>query len=279
MRIGLVSDVHGNVLALEAALRALRTKGVDAIYSLGDQINLGPCPRETLAMLREHGVQCLHGNHERYVLSVMAGDPAYDGINFESLRFNAALLTPEEITFPDVVQLGGATLCHAMPEDDRFPVNDVAKALPLLRARIPDEATHVICGHGHNPRFYRLGELTVCGIGSTGCMDDGVPGMACYAWAQIEGSEIVVVPEYAAYDTRPLKSLFVKSGMAQHCPVMAHIACEQMTYNHDFLVPFVTMAHAMARARGEKTISRETWMACDAVYDWPGGVSTRDFWR
>ncbi len=279
MRIGLIADVHANILALEAAMRGIKTKGVDAIYSLGDQINLGPCPRETLALLKAEGVVCLHGNHERYVRSVMAGDPAYDAINFESLRYNAGLLTEAEITFPMSARVEGATLCHAMPDDDRFPVNDVQKSLPMLRKRRFDEPTHIICGHGHNPRFYRMGNLTVTAIGSTGCMDDGVPGMACYAVAELRGSEIVVAPEYAAYDARPLRELFQRGGMAEYEPVMAHIACMQMTYNHDFLVPFVTMARRMAEARGESEISREVWAACDAAFDWPGGVGTAAFWK
>ena len=84
---------------------------------------------EKEALLRAEGVTCLHGNHERYVLSAMRGDPAYDGANFASLRFHAALLTPEEITFPETMEIDGVTFCHAMPGDDRFAMFEAEKAM------------------------------------------------------------------------------------------------------------------------------------------------------
>ena len=75
MRIALIADIHANLPALEAVLRDIRRKhSPDRIISLGDQINLGPCPRETMALLRENGVTCLHGNHERYMLAMRAGE-------------------------------------------------------------------------------------------------------------------------------------------------------------------------------------------------------------
>ena len=279
MKIGLVTDVHANVLALEAALAAIRREGVDAIYSLGDQINLGPCPRETMELLRAHGVHCLHGNHERYVLTVMAGKPGYDAVNFRSLHFNARLMRPEEITFPKTAQVGSVTLCHALPDDDRFPVTHPSEAIPLLRERNFGGPVHFICGHGHNPRYYRVGDVTVSCIGSTGAMDNGIAGMASYSILAIDGEDCALMSEYASYDPRPLKAMFRRSGMPDFCPVMAHIACEGMMRNVSCLVPFMTKAWAMARARGESEISARTWADCDAAFDWPGGVSTAEYWK
>ena len=146
MRIALLSDVHANLPALEAVLRGIREKSPDKILSLGDQINLGPLPAETLALLRSEGVVCLSGNHERYVLSVLRGDSAYDGANFESLRFQAQHVTRDEISFPDTLVWEGVTFCHALPGDDRFPVYDPEKALPELTARYAYGFTHIISG-------------------------------------------------------------------------------------------------------------------------------------
>lgn len=111
----------------------------------------------------------------------MNNDPKYVGANFASLRFNASLLKPDEITFQKSLSYSGVTFCHALPEDDRFPVFDPALALPLLQEKSYAPNTRIICGHGHNPLHYSLPNLTLDVIGSTGCMDDGVPGMALYA--------------------------------------------------------------------------------------------------
>ena len=279
MRIALIADIHSNILALEAVMKAIKQHSPDRILSLGDQVNLGPCPRETLALLKAEGATCLHGNHERYILSAMAGDPGYAGANFASLRYNASLLTPKEITFPKVVELEGAVFTHAMPEDDRFPVFDVDKALPLLRSMRFDRPTHIFCGHGHNPTHIQMGNLTLDSIGSVGCMDDGVPGTAPYAILTIEKGQSFLRPYYIAYDVRPMRRLFLHSGMAAYCPVMAHLISLQMTTNKDFLVGFVKKALALSEARGEDAISLKTWQDADAAYAWPDGVGTAAYWR
>lgn len=279
MRIALIADVHSNILALEAVMKAVKKHHPDRIISLGDQVNLGPCPKETLALLHQEGVTCLHGNHERYILSAMAGDPAYAGANFGSLRFNASMLRAEEITFPQALEIEGATFCHAMPGDDRFPVFDAEKALPLLRAMTFDRPTHIFCGHGHNPTHIQLRHLTIDSIGSVGCMDDGVPGTAPFAILTIENGQTFLRPYYVAYEVKGMRDLFIRSGMADYCPIMAHMICLQMTNNIDILVGFVKKALALSRARGEEAISAKTWQDADAAYPWPDGMSTAAFWR
>lgn len=279
MRIALIADVHSNILALEAVMRAAKKHHPDRILSLGDQVNLGPCPKETLSLLRAENVTCLHGNHERYILSAMAGDPGYDGANFDSLRYNASRLTAEEITFPKVLELEGVTFTHALPEDDRFPVFDPERALPLLREKNFERPTHIVCGHGHNPTHIQVGNVTIDSIGSVGCMDDGVPGTAPYAILTVEHGETALRPYYVAYDTRPMRRMFIESGMADFCPIMAHIICLQMMRNQDFLVEFVTRAQALSRARGERNVSLKTWQDADQAFDWPDGLGTGAFWK
>lgn len=144
--IALIADIHANLLAAEAVLSDIHKKHrPDRIISLGDQVNLGPAPRDTLRLLRSENVTCLHGNHEGYILSAMNNDPKYAGANFASLRFNASLLKPDEITFQKSLSYSGVTFCHALPEDDRFPVFDPALVLPRLprKKRCAQHAHHL----------------------------------------------------------------------------------------------------------------------------------------
>ena len=62
MRIALVADIHSNIAALEAVMKAIKKHSPDRIISLGDQVNLGPCPRETMDLLKTEGITCLHGS-------------------------------------------------------------------------------------------------------------------------------------------------------------------------------------------------------------------------
>ena len=278
MRIALLSDIHSNIVALEAVIKAIKAHHPERIISLGDQVNLGPCPRETLFLLKAEGVECLHGNHERYILSAMDGDPAYSGANFHSLRFNATLLTRKEITFPKELRIGSVLMTHAMPGDDRFPIFDHGKAYPRLREMTFDRPTHILCGHGHNPTYYALPNLTVHSIGSVGCMDEGAPGTAPYVIAEIEEDGFSLRPYYVAYDTGRLKPLFRASGMTDYCPIMSRIALTQMTYNCDIIVDFVARASVLSRQRAETHISQRTWEDADRLYPWADGRTTRDFW-
>lgn len=68
MRVALISDLHGNELALEAVLAELKRTGIDQLICLGDVATLGPRPREVLARLRDLGCLCILGNHDEFLL-------------------------------------------------------------------------------------------------------------------------------------------------------------------------------------------------------------------
>ncbi len=68
-RVALVSDIHGNAIALRAVLRAIRREGVDEIICLGDVATLGVAPCEVVETLAGLGCRCVLGNHDEYLLS------------------------------------------------------------------------------------------------------------------------------------------------------------------------------------------------------------------
>jgi predicted phosphodiesterase len=68
MRIALISDIHGNYLALEHVLADARRSGADQIACLGDVATLGPRPRDVLRALRDLGCPCILGNHDAFLL-------------------------------------------------------------------------------------------------------------------------------------------------------------------------------------------------------------------
>ncbi|MCC7452288.1 MAG: metallophosphoesterase family protein, partial [Anaerolineae bacterium] len=69
MRLAVLSDIHGNILALEAVLRDLKQMGgADKTWVLGDLCAFGPRPAECIQMVRElAGVSVIIGNTDRYV--------------------------------------------------------------------------------------------------------------------------------------------------------------------------------------------------------------------
>jgi putative phosphoesterase len=69
MRFAFVSDIHGNLQALEVVLADLRQASVDGLVCLGDVASLGPQPREVLACLRQLQIPVVMGNHDTYLLN------------------------------------------------------------------------------------------------------------------------------------------------------------------------------------------------------------------
>lgn len=68
MRLGLIADIHGNLLALDAVLQALAEEQVDSIICLGDISSLGPQPREVIDRLRQIQCPVILGNTDAWLL-------------------------------------------------------------------------------------------------------------------------------------------------------------------------------------------------------------------
>jgi putative phosphoesterase len=68
MRIALISDLHGNALALEQVFSRIAAQGVDQIICLGDVATLGPEPERVLELVHDSGAVCILGNHDEFML-------------------------------------------------------------------------------------------------------------------------------------------------------------------------------------------------------------------
>jgi predicted phosphodiesterase len=90
-RIALISDVHGNLPAFQAALRAIDEEGVDGIWCLGDLVGYGAQPNECVELAAKTVDLCLIGNHDMVVIDQLDID------DFSANAAAAALWTKEEL--------------------------------------------------------------------------------------------------------------------------------------------------------------------------------------
>lgn len=67
MKIGLISDIHGNLLALKEVLKDIESKNIHEIYCLGDLVGYGPCPNEVINMIKERDIPTVQGNYDEKV--------------------------------------------------------------------------------------------------------------------------------------------------------------------------------------------------------------------
>lgn len=176
MRLALVSDIHGNLPALEAVAADIRRQGVDQVICLGDNLSGPLLPRETAQWLMASGWPVLAGNHERQVLEWTPDTGgASDGFARAALG-SAELdwlrgLRPVCAWAPDVL------LCHGTPrrDDEHFLETVQGGALRLaapaeLAERLAGRTEALVaCGHSHLPRVVRneAGQLLI-NAGSVG---------------------------------------------------------------------------------------------------------------
>jgi predicted phosphodiesterase len=164
MRIGVFSDIHANLAALEAVLEAIDAETPDELWCLGDLIGYGPKPNECTAVVRERADVCLCGNHDLGILgtidlSEFSGDAGF------AARWTQDVLEPEAreflATLEPTGQAKGVALYHGSARDPVWEYvlsGDAAYAtLRLTQEQI------VLVGHSHVALEVRLHELLVEG--------------------------------------------------------------------------------------------------------------------
>lgn len=78
-QIAIFTDVHGLLYPTIAILHDINKRGIKEIYSLGDNIGVGPNPKEVLDLLGEYGVKTINGNSEEYSTIGIAPFSSYFG--------------------------------------------------------------------------------------------------------------------------------------------------------------------------------------------------------
>jgi len=161
-RFAVVSDIHGNLPALEAVCRELAQEGVEQVINLGDSFSGPLWPAETASFLRDRDWPTLAGNHERYILSG-AGGSASDRFAARELgqdRVQDLLRLPKALR--GRTRSGASVLfCHGVPDNDCRPWLHRGKPgryTPATRTEIARHLTRdalALCGHTHLPRLHR----------------------------------------------------------------------------------------------------------------------------
>ncbi len=157
MRYGVISDVHGNLAALEAVLAALDAIGVDAYACAGDLVGYGPQPNECVDAMRELGAVVVAGNHDLITLGALSDDRCIR-IARESLRWTRGVLTDSARDYLARLPLraeleGGVVLAHGSFDDPQEYVvrgEQAARELRRLAEAAPG-ADALVVGHTHRP--------------------------------------------------------------------------------------------------------------------------------
>ncbi|MGH2694885.1 MAG: metallophosphoesterase family protein [Actinomycetota bacterium] len=202
MRIGVISDIHGNLVALEAVLRDLEAQSPDEIWCGGDLAWGGPWGRECIERVRSEGWITVKGNTDVWV----TGDPQTIE-NQEDRAALAGIAEAHNISADHAQWLlnlplghsapGSILLVHGTPESPFVAPEPDAPAAEF--ANYEGRARVVVYGHVHVAFVRQLVEGTiVCNPGSVGMPKDS--DLASYLLIDVQGADVSFTHRRVAYD-------------------------------------------------------------------------------
>ena len=166
MRVAIVSDIHGNLHALEAVLEAIDRDAPDAIWCLGDLVGYGPRPNRCCAVVAERADFCLIGNHDLAVLGRLDLDE-FQPDAAVAARWTTAALEDEPRAYLESLgasgEREGVGLFHASPRDPIWEYVLSSEVADASMAAASQEL--VLVGHSHVALYYRVSDGTLLPAG------------------------------------------------------------------------------------------------------------------
>jgi predicted phosphodiesterase len=228
-RLAVISDIHGNIAALEAALADIEADSPDRILVCGDLAMNGPRPSETIRrvmQLESDGALVIAGNTDIAVADgdfaaafpwldeVPAGhraaaDWAREQLADDELAWLQRLPAERRLWVGDDLVLA----CHASPGSQTAGLGTDVDAATIMQRVTRTDARVICCGHTHVADLRELGARLIVNPGSCGYAFDGDPGAA---WAMVdleEGSDPVAELVRAAYDAQGVAEEISRRGL------------------------------------------------------------------
>lgn len=193
MKVGLLGDIHGNYLALEAVLKAAEDSGVTRFLVTGDLIGYYFWPDKVLGLLSSVECTIVKGNHEDMLTSVVENPyllPIFEKKYGAGLRIALEQLSKEQLRelsqLPETqnvtINSCHILLCHGSPWDtDKYIYPDASEE--LLKKCASFGVDIIVMGHTHYPMNREIGTTLLINPGSVGQPRNKQPGAS---WAILD---------------------------------------------------------------------------------------------
>lgn len=234
MKYALISDIHANLPALEAVLRDIDSRSVDAIYHLGDLTGYAPWPNEVVALLRQRGIPGIAGNYDSTVATdykhcgCRADTPHEEELSHISYEWTRQRVTPEtkaylaslpfridirphggHLSGPSIVLLHGSQTLNTVYVTEDRPDSFLEK----MAADVGASSGDTICfGHTHKPWQRVVNDVQFINTGSVGRPKDGDP-RACYVLLSSTFGQSTAEFVRVEYDVQLAAREITKSGL------------------------------------------------------------------
>jgi predicted phosphodiesterase len=242
LRFAVFSDIHSNLEGLQVVLAEAERLGADALLCCGDIVGYNADPNGCVELVRDKGVRCIQGNHERGLRELDEGlEPNMNPVAMEALHFTRETLSddnrgwllslPEELAVEDSFYLFHGS--PADPDDYIFDPFEAAYAIKALAFEHAPPAnflcfighTHVCAAYVFDAESHRVGEKAVTGgdrfllrpgahymlnAGSCGQYRGGLP-VATFCF--MDSDDMTVEFRFLAYDVAATQAKIVAAGL------------------------------------------------------------------
>lgn len=190
LRVAVLSDIHGNIRALNAVLEEVERDQPDRIVVCGD-VAAGPFPGDTLERLMELGARAyfVRGNADRELISAFDSHLKFDPKEENPARLFSSwcaqqinqrqrnyLASFKDRVVLEVVGLGSVLFCHGSPRSDEEIITSLTPKTSLEKLFAGVEEKVVVCGHTHHQFDRKTVGYRVINPGSIGMPYEGKPG-------------------------------------------------------------------------------------------------------
>lgn len=225
-RVAILSDIHGNLVGLDACLADLVSQGgADAIVAAGDLCLDGPRPKKVLQRLEEVGAQCVRGNTDRMLAT---GEKQPTPSEDAQLAWTRKQLGEKWLAWlrelPFALRVGDEQnellVVHANPTNDEEHLWPDTDAPTLERLIGQERATVIAFGHLHLPyvRYWR-GRMLV-DVASAGLPKDGDPRAGYALFTERDGGW-EVKHRRVAFDVKKVAAQLADCGIPDSAELIA----------------------------------------------------------
>jgi putative phosphoesterase len=221
-----ITDIHGNLAALQAALARIEELDVESVFCGGDLVGYGPHPNEVCALIAEREIPTIYGNYDyaiardeedcgcAYVtphdreLGQLSVNWTLADTSRESKEFMRGL--PFDLRFP----VGGVDihLVHGSPRKvNEYLFEDKPVSL-YERLAAAESGPVLVFGHTHKPWVRKYGDVLFVNCGSVGKPKDGDPRVA-FAVLRATGESVSVSIERVVYDAGAVAAEVREAGL------------------------------------------------------------------
>jgi putative phosphoesterase len=225
-RAAVVTDLHANLPAFEAALKAVAAAGVDALYCGGDLVGYGPHPDAVVEEVAARAIPTVFGNYDHAIARDLEDcgcqykDPHDKALGQASVAWTLANTGAEAKAFMRALpfdlrfELGGRRirLVHGSPRKVNEYLFEDKPARTFERIAAGAECDVLVFGHTHKPWVREYGGVTFVNCGSVGKPKDGDPRGA-FAVIEADNGRLDVSIRRVEYDARGVAEEMMGAGL------------------------------------------------------------------